>query len=53
MNGPSNAGSRDTTEPLDRRLGLLAHGAVLCFLKILPDPRKHCEFKRPRGETVC
>jgi len=33
MNGPSNAVSRDTTEPLDHRLGLLSHGAVLCLKK--------------------
>lgn len=53
MNGPSNAGSRDMTEPLDHRLGLLSHRAVLCFLKISPDPTTHSEFNRPRGETLC
>lgn len=52
MNGPSHAGSRDTTEPLDRRLGLLSRRAVLRFLKISPDPTKHWEFKRPIGETL-
>lgn len=52
MNGPSNAGSRDTTEPLDRRLGLLSQSRVVFFKNLTRSHKTLRIQKAQRRDSV-